>query len=197
MKRREFVEQLGIGSAVLAAAAAAEAAGQEHGEHGGHAALNGPLANATVSFGAWPAGTVAEPTDRAAIPLAPVAPNTHAVLPKTVTIKQGGSVNFVLAGFHQLAVYAPGTSPGDIDTTALLPIPGAPPFIGLIDHGKNRIYRGLDPRALSPAPPASPNLLSQDRVEVVSFAKRGTYLVICTVNLHFDEGMYGWVKVVK
>jgi hypothetical protein len=113
-----------------------------------------------------------------------------------VTIKQGGAVNFVLAGFHQVVVYAPGTKPDDIDTSVLLPIPGAPAVVGLIDDPRNRIYRGLDPRLLSPAPPAAPNLLSQDRVEVVGFAKRGLYLVICTVSVHFADGMYGWVRVI-
>jgi hypothetical protein len=68
---------------------------------------------------------------------------------------------------------------------------GGPPFTIWSD------YRGVDPRLLSPAPPAAPNLLSQDRVEALSFATRGTYLVICAVNVHFADGMYGWVKVVK
>jgi hypothetical protein len=79
----------------------------------------------------------------------------------------------------------------------LVPIPGAPRFVGIIDDANNRIFRGLDPRSLSPAPPAAPNLLSQDRVEVVGFAERGVYLVICSVNVHFDEGMFGWVRVIR
>lgn len=194
MKRRQFVEQLGIGSAVLAAAGVAQAA---QNEHEGHKALTGPLASATVSFGAWPAGSVATPLDRTVTPLAPVAPNVHALLPQVVTIKEGGSVIFSLAGFHQVLVYASGTKPDDIDTTLLLPIPGAPPAIGLINDPANRIYRGLDPRTLSPAPPAAPNLLSQDRVEAVGFSKRGTYLVICAVNVHFADGMFGWVRVIS
>jgi hypothetical protein len=193
MKRREFVEQLGIGSALLAAAGVAEAAQHDH----EHRPLTGPLATATVSFGAWPAGTVDEPQDRHTTPFAPFAPNTHALLPHQVTIKEGGSVNFVLAGFHQVVVYAPGKTPATVDRTTLLPIPNAPPFIGLIDDPAGRIYRGLDPRTLSPAPPAPPNNLFQDRVEVVSFATRGTYLVICAVNVHLDDGMFGWVKVVR
>lgn len=187
MKRREFVERLGIGSAVLAAGVA-EAAQDEHGHH---RPLTGPLASATVSFGAWPVGSVESPLDRTATPLAPAAPNVHALLPWHATIKEGGAVNFVLAGFHQVVVYAPGTKPEDIDTSSLLPIPGAPPAIGLIDDPANRIYRGLDPRLLSPP------LLSQDRVEVVGFSRRGTYLVICAVNVHLADGMYGWVRVIR
>ena len=194
MKRRKFVEQLGIGSALAAAAGVAVAAQ----DHEGHRPVSGPLGNATVSFGAWPVGTVDTPLDRTAgPPLAPFAPNHHALVPFDVTIKEGGAVNFVLAGFHQVAVYAPGKKAEDVDQSVLLPIPGAPPFIGLIDDSVRRIYRGVDPRLLSPAPPAAPNLLSQDRVEVVGFSTRGTYLVICAVNVHFAEGMYGWVKVVR
>jgi hypothetical protein len=130
-------------------------------------------------------------------PLAPIAPNVHALLPHVVTIKQGGAVDFIIAGFHQIAVYAPRTRPEDINVNLLLPIPGAPPAIGLIDDPNRRIYRGLDPRLLSPGPPADPNLLSQDRVEAVGFSGRGTYLVICTVNVHFAEGMFGYVRVVR
>jgi hypothetical protein len=142
-------------------------------------------------------GTVEAPVDRTETPLAPVAPNVHALLPQDVTIKEGGAVNFVLAGFHQVAVYAPGKEPEDVVTSLLLPIPGAPPAVGLIDDPADRIYRGLDPRLLSPVPPAAPNLLSQDRVEVVGFSQRGTYLVICTVNVHFADGMFGWVRVIR
>ena len=193
MKRRQFVERLGIGSVALAAAGVAEAAQNDH--QGQHRPLTGPLANATVSFGAWPMGTVTEPLDRMGTPFAPIAPNVHALLPQTVTIKEGGSVNFVLAGFHQVLVYAPGTKPEDINTSVLLPIPMAPAVVGLIDDSTNRIFRGLDPRAVNT--PATPNLLFQDRVEVVGFSTSGTYLVICSVNVHFADGMFGWVKVIR
>ena len=191
MKRRQFVGQLGIGSAVLAAAGVAQAAQNEHEDH---KALSGPLASATISFGAWPVGTVDAPLDRTVTPLAPDAPNVHALLPQVVTIKEGGSVNFVLAGFHQVVVYA-GKKPEDVVTTVLLPIPGAPPFIGLIDDPVKRIYRGLDPRTLGSE--EGPDPLSQDRVEVVGFSKRGTYLVICAVNVHLADGMFGWVRVIR
>jgi plastocyanin len=184
MKRRQFVEQLGIGSAVLAAASVANAAAQ--GEHE-HKALTGPLANATVGFGAWPVGTPEVPRDRFALPNAPQGPNVHALLPNDVTIKEGGSVNFIVAGFHHIVVYAPGKDPSDVNQSVLLPIPNAPPAVGLIDDPAQRIYRGLDPRLAT---------TFQDRVEVVGFSKRGTYLVICAVNVHFNDGMFGWVKVI-
>ena len=183
MKRRQFVEQLGIGSAVLAAASVAHAAQGEH----EHKALTGPLAHATVGFGAWPVGTVQVPRDRFTLPNAPQGPNVHALLPNDVTIKEGGSVSFVLAGFHHVVVYAPGKEPDEINQSVLLPIPMAPVTVGLIDDPQGRIYRGLDPR-LATTP--------QDRVEVVGFSTRGTYLVICAVNVHFNDGMFGWVKVI-
>src|SRR5262245_53248455 len=193
MKRRQFVEQLGIGSAVLAAASVANAAAQ--GGHD-HKALTGPLANATISFGAWPVGSVQVPLDRTLTPLAPVAPNVHALLPQEVTIKEGGSVNFILAGFHQVLIYAPGKDPGEVNQSVLLPIPPAPLTVGLIDDPAQRIYSGLDQRVLSPPPPTVQSVASVGRVEVVGFSTRGTYLVMCAVNVHFNMGMYGWVKVI-
>jgi hypothetical protein len=200
MKRRQFVERLGIGSAVglssAVLAASGASRGQEDNEHEhGHKALSGLLANATVSFGAWPVGTVQVPLDRTVTPAAPVAPNVHALLPQVATIREGGAVNFVLAGFHQVVIYAPGKKPEDVDTSVLLPLPPAPPTVGLIDDPAQRIYRGLDPRTLGS--PEAPNPLGQDRVEVVGFSKRGLYLVICAVSVHFADGMFGWVRVTR
>ena len=114
MKRRNLLASVGIGSAAaLAGAAGVRTAAREHGDEHAHQTINGPLANATVSFGAWPA-TGDTPLDRTALPTAPAAPNIHLLLPRTATIKAGGSVNFIVAGFHQIAVYAPGTKQDDI-----------------------------------------------------------------------------------
>jgi hypothetical protein len=169
MKRREFV------TSVLATGLAAPAiASQGH----RHKPLEGPLANATVSFGAWP------PSDRFTVPNAPAAPNVHLLLPYEATVKAGGSVNFIVAGFHHILVYAPGTKPEQI--AAGMVVPGSTPP-GLIDDPNNRVYRGLDPRPLP-----------QDRVEVVHFPEPGRYLVICGVVPHFViDNMHGYVRVVK
>jgi len=189
MKRRDLLGSVGIGSAALLAGAAGVKAGtgtksSEH-EHG---KTDGPLSNATVSFGAWPGtgtgATGTTPVDRTVLPAAPAAPNIHQLLPQTATIKAGGSVNFIVAGFHQILVYAPGKTPEDIDTGTLIPIPGAPPAVGLIDDPDKRLFRGV-----------SPLTVGQDRVEVVHFAKPGLYLVICSVSVHFADGMFGWVRV--
>lgn len=197
MKRRQFVERVGIGAAGLlvaaegsgiAAAGAAGVAGRQElrqEKHHGHSPIDGPLSSASVSFGAWPASPEA-PLDRMTTPDAPVAPNAHQVMPYTTIIKAGGSVRFAIAGAHQIAVYGPGTEPGDINTSALIPIPGAPPTIGIIDDPVNRIYRG-------PNPLTAP----QDRIEVLQFNTRGLYLVICTISIHFFDGMFGWVKVLR
>ena len=56
------------------------------------------------------------------------------------------------------------------------------------DDPENRIYRGLDPLLL-------PVGAQQDRVESVQFAQPGLYLVICAVLPHFQDGMYGYVRV--
>lgn len=186
IKRREFVEKIGLGSAALVAGAAgASSIAGAQGAHDHHA-IEGPLATATVSFGQWPA-TGSQPLDRMATPNAPIAPNLHMLIPNTVTIKAGGTVNFVVAGVHQIGIYDDGTTPGDIVPTRMpgTPLPGAPPFIFLMDDPVNRIYRGVSPVGQP-----------QDRVEAVHFGRPGRYLVICLVSIHFiNDRMLGWVRV--
>ncbi len=169
MKRREFV------TSVLATGLTVPAlASQGH----NHKPLDGPMANATVSFGFWPPG------DRFTVSEAPAAPNGHQLLPYEATVKAGGSVNFIVAGFHHILVYAPGTETAHIDRDRL--VPGSQPP-GIIDDPNNRVYRGVDPRSVP-----------QDRVEVVQFPNPGRYLVICGVRPHFvNDNMHGWVKVVS
>ena len=171
MERRTFV------TSVLATGLVTPLVGaQEH----DHRPVDGPLASATVSFGHWRTDV---PLDR--FPnLSDRTRNGHSLIPHEATIKAGGTVNFVIAGFHHVLVYAPGTQPSDINTalTTSVTVPPGPP---LINDPNSRIYRGLDP-----------SLFPQDRVEMVGFAAPGTYLVICGVLPHFaDDGMYGFVKV--
>jgi plastocyanin len=152
---------------------------ESHPGHGsGSAALDSPLSNATVSFGEW-----MTPVDRFPNVSLPTA-NHHELIPRVATIKAGGTVNFIIAGFHNINVYADGTQPEDINTTLTVPVT-QPPGPPLIDDPNNRIYRGLDP-----------SLQPRDRVEVVHFANPGTYLVICGVFPHFvNDRMYGFVRV--
>jgi plastocyanin len=101
-----------------------------------------------------------------------------------VSIKAGGTVNFIVGGFHHVLVYDNRTPPSDINTNLLIaPTAGGLPPL-LINDPNNRIYRGFDP-----------SLQPQDRVEVVQFDNPGTYLVICGFLPHFQEGMYGFVRV--
>jgi len=144
---------------------------------GRRSAHDGPLANATVSFGAWMTPLDRFPNN------SPREANHHELLPTMAKIRAGGSVNFIIGGFHHILVYDDGTKPGDIRTNMLIP-PTNQPVPPLIADPRNRIYRGLDP-----------STQPQDRVEVVHFEEPGTYLVICGVLPHFQEGMFGYVKV--
>ena len=166
MKRREFVEKLGIGSATLAAAGALgsvvpSASGSQH----DHSTLDGPLASATVAFGSW----VTEPALDRYPNVSPRTANNHKVLPYNTTIKAGGSVTFNISGTHQVLVYAPGTTLDSINGSLIVDaVAGPPPFPGFVNDPQNRIYRGLDPR-----------LQPQDRVETVTFHNKGVHLVVC------------------
>ena len=179
MKRRHFVASV-LGTTLLApeVGAAGQIEAQGHGGHGDGVA--GPLANATVSFGAWP------PIDRLSLPPGP-PPNVHHLIPNEVTIRRGGTINFIIAGFHHVVVYGPGKRVDDVNFTATVPVPGAPPtFPPMIDDPEGRVFRGFVNFTMSP-----------DRVEVVQFPNRGRHLVICAFSPHFNanEKMFGWVRV--
>ena len=186
MRRRELFERSGLAAAIVSLFPNAAAEAQ-------HEGTSGPLAAATMSFGAWRTDAA---TDRHTNPQSSPAVNWPPVVPSHVTIAAGGTVNFVISGLHQIGVYADGVQPSDID--AALSAPDAPT---LIDDPNGRIYRGLNPIPLRApvavgSPPAIQHVVSRDRVEAVHFAYPGTYLVICTVRAHFvDHQMWGWVKV--
>jgi hypothetical protein len=206
MKRREFVGKLGAGSAATVAALAGGGATKtmatpaalqresENHEHDGRR-VTGGLATATVSFGEWRSEP---PFDRYAYPQPPGPPpgNVHKLIPYQVTIKVGGSVNFIIAGFHQIVVYAPGKRPEDVAASLTRPTQGVPPGVPLINDPADRLYAGLDPSTIHGGPPQARTPLL-DRVEVVQFSRKGRHLVICGVQPHFvNDRMYGWVKVV-
>lgn len=133
---------------------------------------------ATVSFGIGLNTAVAPPANG--------EPNHH-VLPQTVRIRTGGVVNFMVAGFHQIVAYKPGTKLDDVN------IPPAGPFV---NDSVNVYYVGIAPAGGPLATPATANPANGgNRVESVSFLEPGTYLVICNVRGHLLDGMYAWVKV--
>src|SRR5829696_7216596 len=150
-----------------------------HNNHVQAAEESSPMSNATVSFGGW---MTSPPLDR--FPnLNPILANHHRLTPEIAKIKAGGTVNFIIGGFHHVLVYDDGTRPENINPNLTIP-PTNQPGPPLINDPNRRVYRGLDP-----------SLFPQDRVEVVHFEEPGTYLVICGVRPHFIEGMYGYVKV--
>src|SRR5712691_548682 len=118
----------------------------------------------------------------------PLAAVNHAILPHKIKVKQGGVVHFLVAGFHQVVVYNPGTKPDDII------VPGAGRFI---DDPTNRFYQGIVPA--TETPPVLPITINpsntMNRVESVAFTEPGTYLVICNIRGHFLDGMFAVVKV--
>lgn len=107
---------------------------------------------------------------------------TDNLVPRLVVIDQGGTVTFdVPAGAHQIAIYSPGTEPGDIDLSLLTRLcPGTAPR--LINDPRNRI--ALITSACGSAWQAQ-----------YTFDTPGRYLVICAFLPHFQVGMYGWVEV--
>ena len=194
MRRREFVHKLGLGSAAAAAAALSggpalkagalapadrDSQGQDH----DHQPVQGTNATATVSFGEW---RTDPPLDRFVPPPvgAPPPGNVHLMIPQQATVRVGGSVNFVIAGFHQVVVYAPGKRPDQVATNVTrAPALGGPP---LINDAVQRVYAGVDP-----------SRFGQDRVEAVQFTRKGLHLVICGVLPHFvNDNMLGWVRVI-
>ncbi len=171
-------------------------------------AADGPLANATVSFGQWDPNDpdLSSALDRlVGDPAAGVGVN-DTLIPDNVTIKAGGAVNFIISGGHVVTVYDDGTKPEDIDTTVTEPATRCPITAGgVINDPTDRIYRGPCFVGVSPAQPpiftVTAPFLRRDGVEVVTFSKPGTYLVICARKNHFINSttgefqMFGFVKV--
>jgi hypothetical protein len=148
-------------------------------------------ASVTVSFGAG--------LNTAGMPPNPA--NNH-ILPKTIEVRAGGVVNFVVAGFHQIFVYNPGVTPFEVLGAA----PAFPPNL-FVNYGlplpadpaaRLLFYVGINPGGNTATPDPPPTLSNAaNRVESILFPEPGKYLVICNVNPHFREGMWAWVKVSK
>jgi hypothetical protein len=171
MNRRQL-----SGFLLLGAAGAATRAAWAHDGHDDapSAEAYGPAPQSvTVSFGAGL--NTAQPGNDA----------NHHILPRYITVRRNGVVNFVVAGFHQVTVYNPGKRVGDV-----MPATPGGPFVNDPDR---RFYLGIAPTI---PPDGSVNPSSAfNRVESVSFPARGTYLVICNVLEHFRDGMYAYVQV--
>jgi hypothetical protein len=108
------------------------------------------------------------------------------IRPRTVVIRRGGSVTFEVDECHQPAVYAPGTTPGDIDVSLTEPIGVAECPPDRINDPTNRIALGLPQQAGEADWTTPPG----------TFDQPGKYLVICTTFVHFVFAkMYAWVIV--
>jgi hypothetical protein len=98
MKRRQFVTSV-LAGGLSVPAFAAQNQNHDHGEQ-----VDGPLANVNVSFGQWKTSPA---LDR--LVSTPNSANLHKLIPFEATVKAGGTVNFIIGGFHLIGVYGPGT----------------------------------------------------------------------------------------
>ena len=175
MKRRHFVTSVLAGGLSVPSFAAQN--DHDHGEQ-----VDGPLANVNVSFGQW---KTSPPLDRL-LANPPNSANLHKLIPFEAKVTAGGTVNFIISGFHVVAVYGPGTEFEDINGSLTVALPGAPAnFPRVVDDPVNRIYRGFNPFGLTPP----------DRVEAVNFAVPGRYVAICAFLPHFNDRMHGFIRV--
>jgi plastocyanin len=162
---------------ILAAIAAVLASPMVHADddhdHDRHDNDRNKRSSVTVSFGAGL--NTAQPGNAA----------NHHVLPAVIRVKVGGVVNFAVAGFHQVFVYQRGKTPEQVVVPTGTP---APLFINDLDR---IYYQGIAPQGTPPAGVSN----ASNRIESVSFAERGTYLVICNVRPHFLDGMKAWIVV--
>jgi len=202
--RRHLLKAAALGGVTATGLSAALGAEQKPGQGSEHAHDNRPLtgkrALAVASFGQWDVDPAA-PLDRQPIgtDLENRTRNIHLMLPYEVEVDAGGAVSFMIGGLHQILVYGPGRELADVQASAagLPPIGGVPP---LVEYATDRVYRGVDPRALqyvplAPQPAGTTGHAVMDRVESVNFKEPGRYLVVCGVLPHFNEGMHGYVNV--
>lgn len=143
----------------------------------------------------------------------PGNPANHHILPKVIEIEVGDVVSFVVGGLHIIRAYEPGVRPRDItdqipDECEVNPVPPASdapqcffdnvasPVPVIPSFGLPVYYEGINPLAAPPpAPPFAQASAAVNRVESVSFLKRGRFLVICAVLPHFNDRMFAWVEV--
>jgi plastocyanin len=113
------------------------------------------------------------------------------IVPGTVVLAAGGTVTFdIPAGVHQIAIYAPGTTPDDIDTSILTTLSAQAGCAGnpvvnaplVINDPAHRV-------AVIPVPCFAPTQ------KTYTFPAAGKYLVVCAFLPHFQAGMYGWIDV--
>jgi len=162
--------------------------------------------NVAVSFGLWDpnkSDLMGAPLDRLVGDPPMGVGVADIIIPQGVIIKEGDAVNFIIGGGHVLNIYGDGTKPEDIDTSVIEPATNCPTTAGgVINDPNNRIYRGPCFSTSFGTTPTT-TITRRDGVEVVQFAKPGTYLVICSRLNHFINSttgefqMFGFVQVEK
>lgn len=136
----------------------------------------------------------------------PGNPVNHAILPRRISVKEGGVVDFGVAGFHDIIIFKPGVKLQDLRDAGGGDFPAFPPvFVFQPDPAQpfnapsladKVYYRGLNPAGGPAGTPVQPNPTNvMNRSEPVAFLEPGTYLVICNVRPHLLDGMYAYVKV--
>ena len=138
-----------------------------------------PLNSATVQFGNPNAPGAAQGCERGSATVLPdpCANAFHKLIPGSVVISTGDTVDFIRNGFHQVAIYAPGKRPNDV---SLANAAG-----GRVNDLSGRVYLGPAVNGGTDTPPAS----------VFQQNGPGRYLVICNITTHFQQNMWGWVHV--
>ena len=141
-----------------------------------------PLINVTVAFG------TGVNTDNAT----PSPPENHAIHPEEIIIRQGGTVHFVVSGFHHIVVFQRGIRLESLQAS------GPAPFLN--DPNQPVYYNGFNPGPPGPSNPLATPVPAgysgaRNRVESVYFDRPGVYLVICNVLPHLNDGMFAHVRV--
>jgi plastocyanin len=148
-----------------------------------------PPANITVSFGTGnnnatagrlPNHHVLPQEFRVRITRARKLDGTVKIVPATV--------NFSVAGLHWIWVYKEGVSLEEV----MANIPATGMMVNYETSPSNVLVKGIDPLAATTLPLSS----AQNRIETIAFSTPGTYLIICNLRVHLNDGMYAWVKVV-
>ena len=139
----------------------------------------------------------------------PGNPDNHHIIPAVIKVDVGDVVNFVVGGFHVIRVYDNGVRLRDVkdqlpDECEVNPIPPAVfpdacnfnPIVPIIPQfGLPVYYQGLNALTPPEAPPFLQSATTLNRVESVSFLKKGRFLVICAVLPHFNDGMMAMIEV--
>jgi hypothetical protein len=131
----------------------------------------------------------------------------HAILPREIKVKEGGVVNFTVAGLHDIIVFKPGVKLDDLKDPATGQFPSFGPGGTFVFEPNLTIplppaitplvyYRGINPAGgpLATAFAGNP-ANSSNRTEAVAFLEKGTYLVIRNIRPHLLDGMYAYAKV--